>query len=478
LQKSLNSAVIKDNRKFWFTTILCLILICKSNLKAFSNIDTNKVFVKEVIISGLHLTRKLVILRELTVVPNQLVSKQVLESNFEHDKGQLSHLMLFKNISGTINYTCADTAIVTYFLKESVRYGFAPVLQLSDRNFNTWYKLYNADVNRLNIGGTIRIKNISGLNKIVTLEFQTGFNDLYGIAYDIPRFKKHKNWGIGAKYFYRNMKTYPINILNNKQVFYRSDTSKVYNENNFLAYASYKRNIYETHKFSVGITSMQISNELWNQNQNLFGENQKEIDFLVAKYKYAFVYTNNPVYATRGSKVEAELKYNGQPLAKNSNVNMQTALELLYANFQSLGKNFYTAIHVRLHISKNNNAFLNTKALGYSSNTVRAYEYYIIHGNYFRIGRMDFKYKLLDRILCFPSKKIKGTLPFAIYPKIFLDGGYVATNDLLNNSLANTLLKSAGVGLDFHINNNQLMRIEYGINHLKQKGLFLNFISL
>jgi outer membrane protein assembly factor BamA len=457
---------------------ICILLGTLQVRASISKAASENIFVKEVIISGLKLTKELVILRELSIKQNDILSFAALEKNFDLDKGRLTHLMLFKKVDGTITYLSPDTVIVKYSVAESFRYVIAPILQLSDRNFNTWVQMYNANIGRLNYGAYVQVKNINGLNQQLYIEFQNGFNRFYGLNYEVPRLKKYRNWGLGAKVNYMNVKNYPVDILDNKQRFHRNDSLRIFNEVKGEITASYKTNIYVTHKFITGVAKISISKDLLNENNNLFGQNQQQVKYLMAKYKFASIKTNSPVYPTIGTKIELEARYAGDPFSKSINKNMQSAVDGVFGYYKNLGKKVYLASHIRGQIGANNGAFYNTRALGYLANTVRTYEYYIIHGSHFAITRGDLKYKLLERVLYAPGKRIKQSLPFAIYPKVFVDFGYVYSTQLLNNALANTKLRSAGVGLDFHVNNNHALRLEYGVNHLKQKGLFLNFLSL
>ncbi len=459
--------------------IACVFMLFISTaIVAREKSDSSLVYLKAININGLRLTKVLVVQRELSLQVGQLLSKARLENNFKLDKGRLSHLQLFKKIDGDIAYNAPDTVTVDFNLTESSRYVIAPILQLSDRNFNTWYKMYNANIGRLNYGAYVTIKNIGGLNQRLMVEFQNGFNRFYGLDYEQPRLKRYKNWGIGAKVNYMNVKNYPANIKYNKQVFHRNDSLRIFNEMQYQVNATYRSNIYTSHKFTAGFTDIAISKDLLQQNENLFGDNQQGVNFLVAKYRLTQVYTNSPVYPTSGTKLELEARYNGMPFSNNINANMQSALEAFYGIYKPIYKKWYSAIHLRGRVEANNGAFFNTRALGYFSNTVRTYEYNIIHGSHFGIARGDVKYKLFDNVIYSPIKSLKQNLPFAVYPKIFMDAGYVYAKNVANNYLANTLLYSAGAGVDFHVNNNQMLRVEYGINHLKQKGLFLNFITL
>ena len=54
--------------------------------------------------------------------------------------------------------------------------------------------------------------------------------------------------------------------------------------------------------------------------------------------------------------------------------------------------------------------------------------------------------------------------------------GYVVNNQNINtNLLPNSFLWSQGISIDYLTYYDKLLRIEFSINHLGEKGLFLHF---
>jgi len=65
---------------------------------------------------------------------------------------------------------------------------------------------------------------------------------------------------------------------------------------------------------------------------------------------------------------------------------------------------------------------------------------------------------------------------FSIYATIFSDIGYTKNNtDYLNNSLTNSILWGRGFSIDYVTYYDKLLRIEFSINKLGEKGVFLHF---
>ena len=65
---------------------------------------------------------------------------------------------------------------------------------------------------------------------------------------------------------------------------------------------------------------------------------------------------------------------------------------------------------------------------------------------------------------------------YSLYLGVFSDLGYVL-NEQPENTLNNSLLWGKGIALDYVTYYDKLLRIEYSINGLGEKGVFLHFSS-
>ena len=97
----------------------------------------------------------------------------------------------------------------------------------------------------------------------------------------------------------------------------------------------------------------------------------------------------------------------------------------------------------------------------------------------FALAKTNLKYKLLDRTFNLSKfLKIKqfNTLPVAAYLNSFIDVGYSKNNfpQVNNTKLANKGLVGGGIGLDVVSWYNVVGRLNYSINGLAEKRLFLN----
>ena len=65
---------------------------------------------------------------------------------------------------------------------------------------------------------------------------------------------------------------------------------------------------------------------------------------------------------------------------------------------------------------------------------------------------------------------------YSLYLGLFSDLSYVSDNqNHAENTLSNQLLFGNGISLDYVTYYDKLIRIEFSINHLGEKGVFLHF---
>ncbi len=110
---------------------------------------------------------------------------------------------------------------------------------------------------------------------------------------------------------------------------------------------------------------------------------------------------------------------------------------------------------------------------------VRTYEFYVIDGQHLWLSKTVIKYQLIGKTK-FDVPYIKmsqfNKSHFSLYLSVFADVGYVIDKQTnTENPLANSLLFGKGISLDYVTYYDKLLRIEFGINRLGEKGIFLHF---
>ena len=114
--------------------------------------------------------------------------------------------------------------------------------------------------------------------------------------------------------------------------------------------------------------------------------------------------------------------------------------------------------------------------MGYNNYYVRGMDYKIIDGVAYVLSKFNIKNEILNFNIntIFKKSKTLNKIPFRIFAKSFSDMGYSYNNSEFNSRLNNKFLGSAGIGMDIVTLYDIQIRIEYSINQLGEKRLFLH----
>jgi len=124
-------------------------------------------------------------------------------------------------------------------------------------------------------------------------------------------------------------------------------------------------------------------------------------------------------------------------------------------------------------------AYFSSQTLGFDD-YVRSYEFYVIDGRNYYLSKTAIKYALIkkrDLNIPYLKKKQFSKSHFSVYATIFSDLGYTKNNMQDENSLVNSMLWGRGVSIDYVTYYDKMLRIEFSINGLGEKGVFLHFSS-
>ena len=464
---------------------LFLFLLVISNffaLKTFSKNDQKQLFyeVNQIIIKGNEITKSKVIIRELAFKKNQQINQNEIEKKIEISNSNLTNLNLFNFI--TITHEIIENKInFTIDLVERWYIWPYPIFEISERNFNVWWNDFKEsdyqDFSRLNYGIFLNIENFRGLNELLHVKFRKGFKEHYMLRYETPYINKQKTLGINTHIeFFRRKKTYYQTVFN--QLIYFENIENSYTSNEFLFDFEiiFKGNLNTKHKLNLNYQNVKIDQEIaiLNPNYLLSGySNRTTSDFYKLSYQFIKEKRNNNVYPTEGYYLNFEFGKNFGLDVNHIQINSHVEKHFKLSNNLLLG----SSIKSRTTNSKQQ-AYFSAQTLGFDD-YVRGYEFYVIDGEDFYLSKTAFKYAIVqNRKYNVPYMKMKqfNKSHFSIYATIFSDIGYAKNNtDYINNSLTNSILWGRGFSIDYVTYYDKLLRIEFSINELGEKGVFLHF---
>lgn len=438
---------------------------------------SGKLAISEITISGNKRTKEKIIIRELTFKVGDSLTRQEVVKRIERSKQNLINTSLFNFVTITPVYA-ADSSSVVLLLDVKERWYLwpAPIFEIQDRNFNSWWQ--TKDMFRINYGMYLTMENVRGRNESATLKFRKGYTELYGFSYKIPYINKKQTVGLSASYNFLRNNEVAYCTYGNKLQFNRNYTKFMRKEKEAKIGLTYRKGLYTRHSLELLYCESYVADTIKNLNKNYFGDNLGSVSYFSMQYRYKRDYRDAKIFPLRGYYYEFSLVKDGLNLLKNENVDNFTA-DAVVKNYWSPMKRVFvgTALRLRYKLFNTTGYYFN-RALGYND-FVRGYEYYVIDGQTFAMLKTNVNFQLVKpRVVTVPLKRLEkfNKVPYSIYLSAHADAAFVQDKVFYNdNPLSNSWLGGAGLGVSFVTYYDYVLRVEASVNKLREKGVFLHF---
>ncbi len=433
--------------------------------------------ISHITIEGNVKTKSRIILRELPYQEGSTVTADSLPLLNTIAKQQLINTALFYDAQVTSQIT--DSQQVKVQIKVSERWYLFPLpyFRWVDRNFNEWWTTQKHSLDRVNYGISIRQSNATGNNDKLTVGFITGYTQQSVVKYQFPYLDKKMRFGMGLGWQNFTQKEMNTSTFRDKQVFTRTQAiiQKGYGANLSLLY---RPNLYERHIFQFGVGQLNISDSAKLAQPFYLPNFGNTLSYFDASIAFTNVNFDYIPYPTKGNSNEFYVYH------RFSGNNPLTSFQFrkIHVNRFYNNKAFYLLeSNTQAKLLANSN-YMDSKLLGYGNMQMNGLDFYVIDGNAASIFKAQLNYLLgsftnpkhtgigfVDKI-----NKSLPELRFKFWLKAFTNLGYVYSERPLNASkLSNTLLKTAGIGIDIISIYDLVIKFDYSVNQLGDKGVYL-----
>lgn len=434
--------------------------------------------VKHIAIQGNKLTKNAIILREMDIAPGDTLLAASIEATLQRNRNQIYNSRLFNDV--TIQITAQQEQLIDLTVAVEERWYIlpAPIFELADRNFNEWWVTHKRSLQRTEYGFLFVQENFRGRRELLKTLVQLGFTKKIELSYVVPFVDKQRKTGINPFISYITNREIQYITLNNKQQFYRDEEQIM--RLRFKAGIGFTRrpNIRTNHYLNFTYFYNTVADTIKALNPNYFLNGKTRQQYLHARYEFSEDHRDIAAYPLNGYFFGFQVAKSG--FGVKDDVNLLT-LSARYSRYFPLANKFYALAHARARVSfPQQQPYFNQEGLGFGSNYLRGYEYYIVDGQHFALLRTALRFQAVNVKLINPLfKKLTQfrTIPFAAYLKVYAETGYVTDRYYYQyNPLANTWLASGGVGIDLYSFYDKVFSIEYSINRHDQKGgIYFNF---
>jgi outer membrane protein assembly factor BamA len=457
--------------------LLCLIFIGLNT--SYSQCDTMRV-VSSIDISGNYKTKRSVILRELAFSVGDTLSLSILSEKMAQSQKNLMNISLFNFVEIDKNTDSLQNTSILIKVTERWYIWPIPIFDFADRNFNVWWK--TRDFSRLNYGVDLTMYNFRGRNQTLQIIASYGYDERFGLAYQIPAMNKKQTIGVGFGLFYQRSHELAINAKSNKELFFKSESEYPDKQLSFYSEIFYRPDIHNHHQLQIGFQNRTVSDSVRLLNPDYFdGFRQNNAPLITLYYKYKHDYRDYRPYPLSGTYWDIELLQTGIHFEKDDGLAILMG-KATYRKYLKLSSKWYFAAGISgMVLSQKSYPWFLENGLGYKRDYVRGYEYYLIKGNAYGLIRTNLKYNLLSTKLIrtpYVQSEKFNPVPVAFYITAFVDAGYVSDSYLkYDNELSNKWLSGCGVGLDWVTYYDKVIRFEFSVNRKAESGIFIHFMS-
>ena len=465
-----------------FVLIAYWLLHCTLAVAQQPLIDSSHVYIDTILLEGNRKTKKSLLFRDLEFKQGDSLSLRDLEATLKRNSLRLLNLNLFTIVDIKVaEWRPGNHVVLRIKMIETWFILPIPVFELSDRNFNVWWKEFNGSLRRVNYGLDLAHNNLSGYADRLKFRFGAGFNNLFELSYRLPPLNKAQTLIMQTSIAYARQHEVAYTTFENIVRFRRDPNA--WNITQILATINlnWRPGLNVFHNFILEYRDTHVSDSIGViLNPNFF------LDARTRQRHFSLVYIGvkdrrdiRP-YPLHGTYSRIEVRQNG--LLPSDNLHLFRVFAERNWYFPVI-KNVYAdiAIKGRTSLPRKKPPYYNNQALGYSGNFVRGYEYYVADGLDFAVIKTAFHFEFLNHVFqlgkLMPLKTFK-TLPLKLYLSFNNDTGF--SNDpyyRANNPLANRLLYGYGVGLDMVAWYNKTARFEFSWNDIGQRGFFIRIDS-
>lgn len=462
--------------------VLAGLLLCVCPIFSFASEagsgDSGWTTIDHISIEGARKTRRATILRELEFHAGDSLKTEDIPASLERNRLRLMNIGIFSNAELNIEPADAHNHVG---IKIRVTEGWyilpVPLLSLADRNFNVWWEEFHHSFKRVNYGLDWTQLNLTGRADILKANAQFGYTNSYSLNYRSPSLNKSRTMGFETTVSYSRAHEVAFNTIGNKLQFLKIPETwlvrQIYLSGTFNSRPRYFTTQSVTLEYRdnrIADTVGRVLNPEYFLHQDLRQRHTSVI------YGITFDHRDIKPYPLSGWRAIGEFRWNGLLPGDDLHVGrLFGQFEKYFPLTQWLS--LETIALGRVSYPRRQLPWNNNQGLGYGSNFVRGFEYYVVDGLDFGVFRTSWHFKILSKtwkLGKFMPLKAYKTMPLQLYLALNTDAGYA--NDPYyskDNPLANRALLGYGPGLDIVAWYDKTIRVEWSWNDLGEHGLFL-----
>lgn len=411
-------------------------------------------------IKGIVRTKQKTIFREINFEPGKKLFSS--DSLIERWELRISSLSLFNEV---ICKQVHDTLFIS--VVEELYYWFYPQGGFADRNFYNWAK--TKQMSRLYFGGDFAFFNLFGLNHTLMLTLVGGYNQVYGLNYELPSSKYSNGWGGKFKASYSQSHEIWISTENDRIKLYDLESDYAQRISNFDISAFRKINYQNSLELGYSLNYHEISKEASFVNPFFFVFGNKQLS-QTGYLNLIHDTRNQRHYPTKGNEIKLNFSIINQGYEK---FNWIKSASFRWRNFLNIDKHHHIATLLYMQYKFGNLTYLNARQMGYNNDYIRGFESYVLDGRGAVMAKIAFRKALFLGKVDLQKMRITenyNKMPLNLWLSVFSDFGKIIDPNSISLSVKNNLnyqmLRSVGISIDMLAYYDILTRFDVSKNNI------------
>lgn len=473
------------HRQFLAYCTVVAALLCGSSLRAQDTAAFSKLpgIVHSITFTGNKVTKERIMTRELTFGIGDTLTLSDTTS-IERARQNLLNTSLFNFVTITWSEVQAPTPEgyrqlnVNIDVKERWYTWPAPVFDVAEQNINTWWK-NGHNLKRATYGFMLTRYNFRGRRETVSLICRFGYAQQIGGQYSIPYINRRQTIGMTFTGLYTRFHEVAYDTRFNKLLFYKDKEQHIRKEISASVKTVWRKGLYYRHSIEGKFTDLAVNDTVVDLAADYFVNRGVRMRYFTLSYQFINDHRDFKPYPLKGYYFDVEVTRHGLHLLPEEEIDVTFVAASVRRWWQMSTRIFAGAMLRARWLPKPDPPYYHQRALGFST-YVRGFEYYVIDGQSYLIGKSVVRYQLLKprtfRFKWLPLEKFN-TFHLAIYAGLFADAAYVedrtsAPSDY--NTLGNSVISGYGAGIDFVTYYDLVFRVEYAYNSIGEGGFYLH----
>ena len=452
----------------------------RHHLVAEDSVDTplaDTVLLREIVLAGHRRTRARVIFREMGLKRGARVPSKDLKLRVEQSYNTLMNTGLFASLDIEIDTLSEREVQLILNIRETWYIYPVPVFELADRNFNVWWNEMGGSLDRVNIGAKLAYYNFTGRRDKLRIGYTTGYTREYEFSYRHPYINPAGSLGLEVSYRYQRQREQNYQTIDNRQVFFALEDDFVYRRSSAELSLRYRRELYVSHQLELGYRNVGIADTIAEVlNPDFLGGGRNSQQF--ARLSYIFNDDHRDVrnYPWAGYQLKASITKDGLGITGERD---GLTLGGSYAKFWALNEKYSinVGLAAKYSLIRTQQPFLENRAIGFGSNGLVGYQFYVVDGLDMAIWRAGVRREIFRTKINLGKYAILEAfrrVPIRLLVAFQFNQG-IANSPFAGegNSLNNRLLTGMSAGLDAVFFFDMVGSLQYNRNHLGEDGIFL-----